>query len=81
MTPPIESFPASELPVRVQLTTQGRLRKNPINLAKCDLMEVLQYSCHLEGKRPETAIVKCEPIVRLFRRFVRPKSARFPIIH
>ena len=53
------------------MTAQGRLRKDPINLTKCKLMEVVQYSCHSEGTQRETAIVKCEPIVRLFRRSVR----------
>ena len=52
------------------MTAQGRLRKDPKNLTRCKLMEVVQYSCHLEGTRRDTAVVKCEPIVRLFRRFV-----------
>ena len=69
MTPPIESFPATELPYRIQLTAQGKRRKGgTLDLANCELMELVQYSCHLEGRERATAVIKCEPIVRVFRR-------------
>ena len=71
MSPPVETFPASELAQRVQLTLQGRRRKGrEIVLSDCELREMVQYSCHLEedSEKPRTAIVKCEPIVRLFRK-------------
>jgi hypothetical protein len=63
MTPPIEIFPASELPDRVQITMHNRLRKQEVRLEDCKPLEMIQYSCYLDGD-----IVKCEPVVRLFRR-------------
>ena len=68
MSPPVESFPATELPWRVQVTSQGKRRKKPIELEKCALMELVQYKCDVEGQGAETAVIKCVPIVRLFRR-------------
>ncbi|KAI9810213.1 MAG: hypothetical protein M1826_003689 [Phylliscum demangeonii] len=49
MTPPVESFPASALPQRVQLAANGRARKDqpPIDLKACDLLEIVQYDCQL----------------------------------
>jgi hypothetical protein len=71
MAPPVETFPAAQLPERVQVTAQGRRRKGGnIDLKKCDLMEMVQYNCWLEpgpGYREE--VVKCQPVVRLFRRY------------
>jgi len=71
MSPPVETFPASQLAQRIQLTPQGRKKKGrEVELGDCELLEMVQYSCHLEV-HPETlrtAIVKCEPIVRLFRK-------------
>ena len=69
MTPPIETFPASELPYRIQCTLQGRRRKSAIDLEECKLSELVQYSCYLDGNQGSLgAVIKCEPIVRLFRR-------------
>jgi len=63
MAPPVEVFPSSELPDRVQVTTHNQLRKRAVELDKCEPLEMVQYSCYLDGD-----IVKCEPVVRLFRR-------------
>lgn len=74
MSPPIETFPASELARRIHVTPQGRRRKgDDVVLNDCELLEMVQYACHLEEdpKKPRTALVKCEPIVRLFRRWVK----------
>jgi len=69
MTPPIESFPASELPDRVQVTMKGRRRKRPVDMRNCELLEMLQYSCWIDGdERKPGAKVICDPVVRLFRR-------------
>lgn len=69
MAPPVEAFHASELSERVQITVQGRRRKKAVDLGKCELLEMVQYSCYLEGgKKGQPPNIKCEPIVRAFRR-------------
>jgi len=68
MTPPIESFPASELYYRVQSTVQGRRRKKDVDLTRCQLRELVQYACHLEKSvLSEQPVIQCRQIVRLFR--------------
>ncbi|KAL8780267.1 MAG: hypothetical protein Q9213_006543 [Squamulea squamosa] len=67
MAPPIETFPSSQLPYRVQAAANGKRRKGEeIKLNECELMEMVQYSCWLEGKRKDITI--CKPIVKLFRK-------------
>lgn len=75
MAPPTEAFPASELAERVQITAQHRLRKTPVDLAQCKLLEMIQYNCRVEEESPMTGSldggsekVFCEPVERLFRR-------------
>ncbi|OCK75667.1 hypothetical protein K432DRAFT_386030 [Lepidopterella palustris CBS 459.81] len=70
MAPPVEEFPPSELTQKVQYTTSGKLRKKPIDLSKCKLMEMIQYNCHVrEGNNKDpNATTVCDPVVRLFRR-------------
>lgn len=71
MAPPTEEFPATLLPHRVQVTPDGRRRKGgDIDLKKCELLEMVQYSCTVEGEqtRRSKQPVKCYPIVRLFRK-------------
>jgi hypothetical protein len=71
MAPPTEAFPAAELPYRVQITTQGKRRKGgDIDLKKCELLEMVQYSCLVAGEqtRRSRQPVRCYPIVRLFRK-------------
>ena len=64
MGPPVESFPTSELAMRVNILPNGRRRKGgDIELSRCELLELVQYSCHLKGD-----VIQCEPIVKLFRR-------------
>ena len=72
MAPPIEAFPASELLHRVNVLPNGRRRKGEdIDLKKCDLLELVQYSCHLKGDpKSRQAVIQCEPVVKLFRRYV-----------
>jgi hypothetical protein len=68
MAPPVESWSARELADRVQVTAEGRRRKDRIELEKCDLLQMVQYECSvLDGGRPG-APVMCRPVERLFRR-------------
>jgi len=69
MAPPVEAFPAWQLPSRVHFTPDGKRRKQPVNLSDCQLKEMIQYACELKGtpSNPRSKVV-CEPIVRLFRR-------------
>ncbi len=67
MAPPVEIFPASQLPFRIQVGANGKRRKGEeIKLEDCELLEMVQYSCWLEGKRMD--VIKCRPIVKLFRK-------------
>jgi len=67
MAPPVESWPAHELPERVQVTKEGRRRKDQIDLHKCELLEMVQYECLVEDVRKNAQVV-CRPVERLFRR-------------
>ncbi|KAI9849847.1 MAG: hypothetical protein M1837_000061 [Sclerophora amabilis] len=67
MAPPIEAFPASQLPERVQTTAAGKKRKVPVKLDQCELLEMLQYECWVEDKRKGGKIL-CETVERLFRK-------------
>jgi hypothetical protein len=75
MSPPVEVFSAAELPHRVQYNVFGRKRKGGnIDLEKCELLEMLQYSCEVSGgshgHHSRDATIICQPIERLFRRYV-----------
>lgn len=71
MTPPVESFPASQLKQRVQLTTDGRRQKGQmVGLRNCELLELVQYSCRLDRYPGRESMISCKPIMRLFRRWV-----------
>ena len=68
MAPPIEEFPPAQLEQRLQYTTNGKLRKSPVELEKCKLMEMVQYMCEVSNRNDPNAVVVCQPVVRLFRR-------------
>ena len=69
MAPPVESWSSYELPQRVQVTVEGRGRKDKIDLKRCELLEMVQYECGvLDGGISQTAPVVCRPVERLFRR-------------
>lgn len=71
MTPPVESFPASQLKQRVESTADGRSQKGQIvDLRNCELLEMVQYSCRLRRDPGGEAMISCKPIMRLFRRWV-----------
>ena len=70
---PIEAFPAKHLlPThnKLQTTAAGRQRKEDVNLAQCQLQELLQYECNVqEDKKGKVAErIRCESVKRLFRR-------------
>ena len=71
MAPLIESFPPSQLEWRVQQLPNGKRRKGEdIDLEKCELLEMVQYSCVVAEKDGGQARVKCYSIERLFRKYV-----------
>lgn len=69
MSPPVETWPARELPVRVLATPDGRAKKtaSKIDLDKCPLHELVQYNCDPEESNGKV-IVRCALLVRTFRR-------------
>ncbi|KND88912.1 hypothetical protein TOPH_06395 [Tolypocladium ophioglossoides CBS 100239] len=73
MTPPCHSFPASELPAKVQQDARGRSRKldgdaRRIDLAACELLQMLQYKCDVQRPLSRDSPVQCFAVDRLFRR-------------
>lgn len=77
MTPPCHSFPASELPLRIQVDPHGRRRKHDpsttthkVDLSACELLQMLQYKCHVQTPLSGNGVVRCFPVERLFRRYV-----------
>jgi hypothetical protein len=75
MPPLVPLFPPSELTERVQVVQSGFIKEKrrkgpPVELEKCVLLEMVQYSCNppSEGIQPP-GVVKCKPLVRLFRRY------------
>jgi hypothetical protein len=78
MGPPVSFFPAGELPERIQTTVRDRRRKDNVELEKCKLMEMLQYECVVENEgRTADSRILCQPIQRLFRRYVFHCSLAF----
>lgn len=71
MPPPVESWRAHELPLRVEVTVKGKRRKGMVqdDLSGCELLELLQYRCEVEDPRKES-LTRCWPVERLFRRCV-----------
>ncbi|PVH96758.1 hypothetical protein DM02DRAFT_616975 [Periconia macrospinosa] len=82
MSPPLHLIPVSELEQHVtspqpnspfSTNPSQRTRKNnappPRALTDCALKELTQYKCNAEKpkRRGEKPIVRCEPVVRLFR--------------
>lgn len=69
MAPLVESFGASQLSNRVQYVANGKRRKPPVDLKDCELKELLQYHCDLNGpKNDPKSVVICDPVLRLFRK-------------
>lgn len=73
MAPPCHTFPASELPSRIQEDVHGKRRKmvggaRRIDLSTCELVQMTQYSCEVQNPQERNSPVLCYPIERLFRR-------------
>lgn len=69
MAPPLESWPAWQLPDRAQATIKDTKRKGfSGDLKACELLEMMQYDCRVEEPHTKKSLVRCWPIVRSFRR-------------
>ncbi|KAI9055770.1 hypothetical protein LZ554_000711 [Drepanopeziza brunnea f. sp. 'monogermtubi'] len=69
MAPIVESWPASELPLRSQITTSEKARKGfRGDLKACELFQMLQYHCEFEEPVTRETRARCWPAQRLFRR-------------
>ncbi|KAL4962897.1 uncharacterized protein BDV14DRAFT_177499 [Aspergillus stella-maris] len=74
MAPLVPMFDAEKLPEHVNIITRNfteekRRKGGPIDLEKCQLMEMTQYSCNPPSKGiPQPGTVVCQPLARLFRR-------------
>ncbi|KAF2137200.1 uncharacterized protein K452DRAFT_236131 [Aplosporella prunicola CBS 121167] len=70
MAPLVEAFPPEELEARAQYTPDNRLRnkRRPVDLAKCKLLELVQYECDVVDRGDPKSVVRCQPLVRLFRK-------------
>ncbi|KAG4419903.1 hypothetical protein IFR04_006940 [Cadophora malorum] len=69
MAPFVEVFPASELPLRSQINTRGKARKDfQGDLKACELLEMWQYDCEVEKPVTRESVTRCWPVERLFRR-------------
>ncbi|WPH01248.1 Hypothetical protein R9X50_00408500 [Acrodontium crateriforme] len=68
MAPLNGTFDVSRLDQQVQIQTNGKKRKNPVDLKECALKELIQYDCQLAGpKEDPRSRVTCKPVLRLFR--------------
>ena len=70
---PCQVFHASELPDKIQADLRGRKRKldggaRTIDLAACELPEMLQYKCEIKEPVRWDSPVQCFAMDRLFRR-------------
>jgi hypothetical protein len=73
MAPLVPVFSPTDLPDRVQFVQSGfrekRRKGGAVDLEKCQLMEIVQYSCNPPEEGIQApGVVKCKPIVRLFRK-------------
>ncbi|KAL1847836.1 hypothetical protein VTK73DRAFT_10252 [Phialemonium thermophilum] len=72
MAPPCHGFLAAELPQKVQTDVDGKRRKTSdgraIDLKKCELLGLVQYSCSVDQPDVRDSPVRCWPIQRWFRR-------------
>lgn len=73
MAPLVERFHPARLEEHVRYKPNGKIRKPPVDLKQCELKELIQYHCNLEGpKHDKRSKVVCEPVLRLFRKYVEP---------
>ena len=71
-----ETFHPARLQQEVQYVSNGKVRKAPVDLKQCELRELVQYECDLNGpKGDKKSRVVCQPILRLFRQYVAPSPS------
>lgn len=73
MAPLVPVFSAEKLPEHVNIVTKNfrekRRKGGAVELEKCKLLEMVQYSCNPpQDGIPKPGVVVCKPVVRLFRR-------------
>src|SRR5271167_4401793 len=80
MAPPTTLFPVSELESKVQVTSvnfkEKRRKIQDFDLERCELFELVQYSCTTLQQTMQQALtsergntrMECMPFIRLFRR-------------
>lgn len=73
MAPTCQTFPTKNLPARVQIGPDGKVRKTEdgrrIDLARdCELLGLVQYDCLVPHPELPDSPVKCWPVQRWFRR-------------
>ncbi|KAL4784773.1 hypothetical protein BJX76DRAFT_356758 [Aspergillus varians] len=73
MAPLVPVFSAEKLPDHVNIVTRNfqekRRKGGTVELEKCKLLEMVQYSCNPpQDGIPKPGVVVCKPVVRLFRR-------------
>ncbi|KAK1148769.1 hypothetical protein N8T08_008654 [Aspergillus melleus] len=73
MAPLVPVFHAETLPDHVSIIRKNfverRRKGGPVELEKCKLLEMVQYSCNPpQNGIPKPGVVVCKPVVRLFRR-------------
>ncbi len=73
LLPASETFPATELPRKIQGDLSGKKRKTEggraIDLGKdCELLSMVQYECEVAHPEIPNSEVACYPVRRWFRR-------------
>ncbi|KAL4773216.1 hypothetical protein BDW60DRAFT_206508 [Aspergillus nidulans var. acristatus] len=73
MAPLVPLFDVEKLPEHVNIVTKNfhqekRRKGGAVDLEKCKLMEMVQYSCNPPPKPPGPGVVVCNQVVRLFRK-------------
>lgn len=72
MTPLCPTFPASQLPLQVQINAGGKKRKtdggNGVDLSACELLSLVQYNCKVDQPDDPNCRTRCYPVQRWFRR-------------
>lgn len=76
MAPLVPVFSSESLPdhvntVRRNFHEEKRRKGTPVDLEKCKLLEMVQYSCNPpQDGIPKPGTIVCKPVVRLFRRYI-----------
>ena len=71
MAPWTETFHPARLQQEVLYLPNGKARKPPVDLKQCELKELMQYGCVMNGPKghPDNKVI-CTPLLRLFRQYV-----------